>query len=278
MSFSMPLVRLMKEAYGDGFTLITGDGGDKVLRDIRPVRRMGNIDALVDYVLAANQLVPLDVVSAVTSIDKAEIIRGLRERFESYAERDMRLKYVHFIICERCMKWHFQGEDRNRFFLWPVTPFYSIEFFAQAMSCPFHFKSNYRIFGEMLISFSPEAAAIKNSKWDLPITSRRMPFYWAARKAYLYLPLPVRHFIRAHYFYRRRISAYAPNSNIMSCLFDQLDGCGAIADYLSIDAVKGNLQRIDKMAFDHLFTLTSTIEDFSGSRSSLEAYADRDMI
>jgi asparagine synthase (glutamine-hydrolysing) len=278
MSFSMSLVRAMKEAYGDRITLVTADGGDMVLRDIRPARRIGSIDGLVGYILSENQLMPVNVISDLTGVNGADIVGNLRERLESYDERDMRLKYVHFIICERCMNWNFQGEDRNRYAFWPVTPFYSMDVFTESMNCPFDFKKDYRIVREMLISFSPQAAAIINANWNLPITSPKMHFYWATRRAFMHLPASVRRFIKAHYFYRRRIGAYPPDSPLMRCFFEQLGTCGAIADYLSVDAVRRHCRTIDKMAFDHLFTLTSTIEDFTGARSTLDGYADLELI
>lgn len=278
MSFSMPLFRKIREAYGRRITLFTGDGGDKILRDIRPVTRIGTIDGLIKYVLATNQLMPLDLVAETTQVPKRDIIDGLRRHFLSYDEQEMRLKYVHFIICDRCMKWHFQGEDRNRFVFWPVTPMYSIQFFANAMSSPFEFKSRYNLFREMLVLFSRETADIVNTKWNLPITSDKLRYYWMMREVFLRLPVPARKFIRAHHWYRRRISVYPMASDIMKCFIGQSEHCGAISEYLSIDAIRRNLHRVDKMTFDHLFTLTSTIEDFTESRSTIEDYLDRELI
>jgi hypothetical protein len=60
-------------------------------------------------------------------------LKGLLLR---YPENSPVQKAVHFVIYERGRKWLFEGEDRNRFFLWHTTPFYSMPFFQQAMRVP----------------------------------------------------------------------------------------------------------------------------------------------
>jgi asparagine synthase (glutamine-hydrolysing) len=269
---------MMKEVFGDRITLITGDGGDKVLRDIRPAGRIENIDALVNYVLNHNQLMPLDVVSALTGLDARDNVGSLRRHLQSYDEEDMISKYVHFLVGERCMKWNFQGEDRNRFAFWPVAPIFATPLFVRAMNVPFGLKSRYKLFREMLLLFSPEAAHIKNALWDLPVTSRKLWFYFSAREAYLRLPPRMRRLVRSHRGHGGGVSAYPIESGVVTCFSGQLKNCSAISEYLSVDAVRSNLPRISKMGFDHLFTLTSMIEDFTSSKSTIESYSERELI
>ncbi len=278
MSFSLPLFRRIREAFGERVTLFTGDGGDKVLRDIRPAVRIGDMDGFVKYVVAANQLMPIDLVAETAHVRRDDIVEGLRRHFESYDERDLRLKYVHFLICERCMKWLFHGEDRNRCAFWQAAPMYSIRFFERVMDCPFEFKKGYRLYREMLVLFSREAADIVNTEWNLPVTSSRLRWYWMMREIYLRLPVPLRKFVRSRYRYHRSAGGYPENSDVMRCFFGQSASCAAISEYLSIDAIRRNLGRIDRLGFDHLFTLTSMIEDFTGPRSSIEDYFNRELI
>lgn len=278
MSFTMPFFRMIEESCGGRITLFTGEGGDKVLRDIRPVGRLKSIDALTEYVLTHNQLMDPGVVSALTGWNASEIVESLKHHLRSYEEQNMKAKYVHFIVYERCLKWLFYGEDRNRFIFWPVAPFYAVDFWSEAMSCPFAFKNRYRLFREMLVRISPEAARIDNYAWNLPITSKKMRLYFSARDMYLQLPPPVRRFVRAHHGTRRALSGYPTESDIVKCLLEQLENCSAISEYLSIDAIRSNLPGLDKMGFDHLFTLTSTIEDFTGGKSTIEKYREHELI
>jgi len=278
MSFSIPLMRSMKETFGERINLFTGDGGDKVIRDIRPSARIAGMDGLIRHVIAANQLMPLDLAASVSRVPREAILEGLRRRFESYEERDMRMKYVHFLIRERCMKWLFHGEDRNRSAFWQVAPIYSIRFFKRAMECPFELKSRYRLYREILLLFSREAADIINTEWNLPVTSARLRLYWAAREVYLRLPAPLRRFVRARYRYHRNVDCHPEDGKLMRCFLEQAAGCQAISDYLSLDAIRANPGRAGRMGFDHLFTLTSTIEDFTGPRSTIEDYLGCELI
>lgn len=278
MSFTMPFFRMIEESYGDRITLFTGEGGDKVLRDIRPVGRLKNIDALTEYVLTHNQLMDPDTVSALTGQNASEIVESLKHHLGSYDEQNMKAKYVHFIVYERCLKWLFYGEDRNRFIFWPVAPFYAIDFWSEAMSCPFAFKNRYRLFREMLLRISPEAARINNYAWNLPITSKKMLLYFSAREMYLQLPPPVRRFIKTHHGNRVVLTGYPMESDLVKCFLEQLENCSAISEYLSIDAIRSSLPSLDKMGFDHLFTLTSTIEDFTCAKSTIEKYREHELI
>lgn len=278
MSFSLPLFRMIRGSFGERITLFTGDGGDKVIRDIRPAVPIADMDALVKHVVAANQLMPLDLAASVARVRSGEILGGIRRRLESYDERDMRMKYVHFLIRERCMKWLFHGEDRNRSAFWHVAPIYSIRFFKRAMECPFELKSRYRLYREMLVLFSREAADIINTEWNLPVTSARLRFYWAAREIYLRLPAPLRRFVRARYRYHRNVDCHPEDGAVMRCFLEQTGKCPAITDFLSLDAIRRDPGRAGRMGFDHLFTLTSTIEDFTGPGSSIEGYLGREFI
>ncbi|MCU0640339.1 MAG: asparagine synthase-related protein, partial [Candidatus Krumholzibacteria bacterium] len=220
MSFSLPLFRMIRGAFGERITLFTGDGGDKVIRDIRPAARIADIDALVNHVVAANQLMPLDLAASIARVRSGEILGTLRRRLESFDERDMRMRYVHFLIRERCMKWLFHGEDRNRSAFWQAAPFYSIRFFRRAMECPFDLKSRYGLYREILLLFSREAADIINTEWNLPVTSARLRFYWAAREIYLRLPAPMRRFVRARYRYHRNVDFHAGDGAVMRCFLE----------------------------------------------------------
>lgn len=278
VSFSIPLINRIKETYGDRITLFTGDGGDRVLRDTMPVGRVNDIDALAKYIISYNQMMPPDIVSALTNTDKDELTAGLKERLMRYDEKDMKMKYLHYVFYERIPKWHFQGEDRNRCFVRPVTPFYSIKVFNYSMNCLDSLKVDFKLYREILVELSPAVAAINNSEWNLPITSKKLGLYLLGRNIYFALPKKLRRIVQLRHWYSKKIGAYAQDSNVMKCLLEQLDTCRPISDYLSVDEVRKNAGSIDKMGFDHLFTLTSMMEYFLGSGSTIEKYYESDLL
>jgi asparagine synthase (glutamine-hydrolysing) len=276
MSFSIPICLELRNIYGRRAVLFTGEGGDKLLPDVRPPVHLADVDSLAHYIIGAFGVLPLDVVSDMMMVDRSEIIGGLTERLESYDERDMKMKCMHFLVFERNFKWLFEGEDRNRCHFWVASPFYSPDAFSKTLHCPVEYKERYRLYRDVLRNLSPEATSIDYAKWMVPIDSRGITFYCYLRKVYLSLPSGVRKRLRR--LYGGSAVDYRSDSNIMRCMRGQLERCSAISDYLSTEQVRKNLHRCSKMGIDNLFTITSVIEDFSGQGSTIEEYLDSELI
>lgn len=276
MSFSVPLFEAMREYYGDRITLFTGDGGDRLLPDLRPLARLRNVDALAEYIIEYYTFVPLDIVSAVTGMSKQEILTNFKEHLMTFEEKAMKLKFVNFMILERNFKWLFEGEDRNRYYSWPVAPFYSIGFFTHAMSCPDKIKERHKFYREVLVQLSPEVAAIDNAKWHFPITSWKLDYYYFAQSVFYSLPPGIRETIKKRY--KKRVVPYKADSNIVNCFKEQLENCKVISEYVSTGGIQKYMHKINKYDLDHIFTITSTIEEFLGDTSTIEKYSDVDLI
>lgn len=92
------------------------------------------------------------------------------------------------------------------------------------------------------------------------------------------MPPKIRRIIQLRHWYRKKLNIYDDESNIMKCFSAQLHNCDAISEHLSVEAVERNLQRIYKMGFDHLFTLTSLIEKVQGGANSLDDYLESDIM
>ena len=276
MSFSVPLFEKMREYYGDRITLFTGDGGDRLLPDLRPMARLRTIDDVVEYIIEHYTFVPLGIVSGITGMRKEEMISDFREHLMGFEEKAVKQKFVNFMILERNFKWLFEGEDRNRYYSWPVAPFYAIDFFRHALSCPDGIKENHRLYREVLVQLSPDVAAIDNAKWHFPITSGKLGRYFRMRNMFYSLPQGVRKIVKAQY--KKKIDPYEPDSNIANCFKEQLETCKAISEYLSIEEIRKYLYKINKYDLDHIFTVTSAIEEFSGGTSTLERYSNVDLI
>ncbi len=275
MSFSIPICRELRSHYGPGAVLFTGDGGDKLLPDIEPPVTLSDVDSVVDYITDFYGILPVDTVSDLTMIDRREIVGELAGHLRSYTERDMKMKYVHFLIFERNYKWLFEGEDRNRCLLWVTSPFYSLDFFTSAFRCPNEYKRRYRLYRDVLRSLSPEVTAIDYAKWMVPIDSRSIDLYCFLRKIFLSLPGVLRKPIGRVY---KRNYGYNPDSAVLACLRGQIERCDAISDYLSKESVLKILHGCSRTAVDNLFTITSVIEMFCDGRSSIADYHDSALI
>lgn len=287
-SFILPFFSRIKETYGNNIIYFTGDGGDKVLPDLRPLFKLKDLDALIEYIMSLNAILSLDDVATLTKIDKQEIISELRNHLATYPEKDLHSKYIHFLIYERGIKWLFEGEDRNRFYFWSVTPFYSIKFFNCAMNFPDDIKKNHRLYREFLLELSPQAAIIDNAKWKLPITSDRFKllsfFKIDMTNIYVRFPSKVQRFFRSKFEkdfnlraksiakskFEKDVKLYENNLSIMNCMLEQIENCTYIKKHISINDIRRIIK--NKGNIDNIFTITSVIEEFESEESTIKKY------
>jgi hypothetical protein len=59
---------------------------------------------------------------------------------------------------------------------------------------------------------------------------------------------------------------------------EQFEGCEAVPEYLSQESVASILPSLGARAFDHLFTVSSLIEDITCGESTIERYEGIDLI
>ena len=154
ISYYIQFLNKIKETNISNVIFLTGDGGDKLLPNIKPTVKLKSVNGLVIYIIFKNKIFPLDIVSRLTQIPKSEIITELTNHFLSYPEQELSQKYVHFLVFERAFKWLFEGEDRNRCYFWSVTPFYSMHFFNYAMNCSDKQKSKYNLYHQFFKELS----------------------------------------------------------------------------------------------------------------------------
>lgn len=272
MSFILSFFDCIKDAYGPRITYFTGDVGS-VLRDLRPSRKINDIDELLKNILLNNQIYSLDDVSAMTRIPKNEVIDELKKNILSYPERKWDQKYVHFLIYEQCLKWCFEGEDRNRFYFWSVAPLLSIPFFNFVMNCPDHLKSKNTLYREFLLELCPQVCRINNADWNLPIISKRLPIKLYLKSVF---PIQYRKIIKQYLF--KNPYPYENMSNIMNCIKEQFKNSQSISDYLSCAAVDNIMKSSTKSQIYNLFTITSIIEDIQCNHSTIEKYFEIEFV
>ncbi len=279
MAFSLQFFRAVRAMYGSGAILFSGDGGDKALPDIRPPVRLDGPRDLVRYLVGSNGIMPLRTAAALTRSKPEEIEASLLSHVDAYPEREAGMKYSRFIVCERGMKWLFEGEDRNRHFYWTAAPFYSIPFFDLAMRVPFEMKSRHSLYRDFMMKLSPRLCAVENANWKMPLSAGGSGLYFLARSVYRKLPGPLRNIIkRRHKKSADTIRVYDPRSNMIACLRRQIERSGAISSCLDTAEIEKSLPGINRLAFDHLFTLTSLIEEDELGESSLSAYSDSTLV
>ncbi|WP_254535839.1 asparagine synthase-related protein [Halomarina litorea] len=170
MGFIVEFFEELYERYGE-VNYVTGDGGDKVFHDLRPPRRYDSLSDLVEYAVEANSVFSPERAAAIAGISEEHLLESVRRRFRSYPESSLENRYTHFMLRERGMKLIKHGEDRNRYFFWSVTPFYSFPFFQAAMEYTPDCKQYMRLYRSFVGALAPDLLAVDYADYGVPITS-----------------------------------------------------------------------------------------------------------
>lgn len=200
MGFILPYLRWIVGNWGRGAVYVTGDGGDRVMLDLRLGVRTGSLNQLVEQVVRQHADCPVGLAAGLAGCEAQAVLDDLRALLASYPEQDLAQKLVHFGIFEYGRRWGFEGEDRARFFLWQTSPFYGLDFFRACMGLPDRIKRDYRFYRRVLYALSPELAAIPDASTGLPTRSWLYPYKRGIllRGAHLprWLKAPIRRIIK----------------------------------------------------------------------------------
>jgi asparagine synthase (glutamine-hydrolysing) len=173
MAFILPFLEETRRRWGDRAVLLTGDGGDKVFPDLRPVRRPGSMDGLVNAVVEDAAMMPAGAVEVLFGLPTGSLVDELRSRLDAYPEPSFEHKFVRWQIAERARKWLFEGEDRARCFVWQATPFYALPVFEAALAVPDDLKTDLRFYSEVQRQVDPLLLTQPHADTGLLIDSAR---------------------------------------------------------------------------------------------------------
>ncbi|MEA2577373.1 MAG: hypothetical protein QOD78_961, partial [Chloroflexota bacterium] len=182
MAFILPFLEETRRRWGDRAVLLTGDGGDKVFPDLRPVRRPRTMDGLVSAVLEDAAMLPAPAVEMLFGLAPGSLVEELRSRLSGYPEPSLEHKFVRWQIASRAQKWLFEGEDRARCFVWQATPFYALPVFEAAMAVPDDLKTDLRFYAEVQRRIDPLLLTEPHADTGLLIDSARFRRRAATRR------------------------------------------------------------------------------------------------
>ncbi|HUV31822.1 MAG TPA: asparagine synthase-related protein [Acidobacteriota bacterium] len=263
----------IEKRFGRNVTFFSGDGGDKVLPDLRPPRRLTSPRAVARYVTSQFRVMPPAMVADLTGISQERILEQVEAQVASYPEESPDQKYIHFMFYEHGVNWLFEGEDRNRSAVWNATPFYDQSFFRQVMSCSWEQKKNHRLYAAFLARLSPPAAAIADATRGGVVTSS------AYRRRLSLITLVSRYPSLAQRLrdIRRPGRSYPAASPIIQCIARRNRRCEAMSDYLNpraLDRVAAHPGKLTQQALHNLLDITTLIEFITGSPDTLADFAD----
>lgn len=258
---------------------VTGNGGHKALPDLRPNLRIKRIDELVDSIIMRDKIMPVALAANLVGMSEHDLKAQIKEVFDTYPEKTLEGKNMHFKVCERSFKMLLEGQDMARRFLWSTSPYWSVKFFDYAINCPDRQKK-YDLFYAMFLSrLLPSAshiayarnnvATLTSAQYDKNLTMR-------LAKTLSGLPNPIR-------FIRKRIGGkktaggeqYEHSHELIDCLRRQIDRCDVLKEYLSVPALREALDNCGKYrttALTGILTLTSIIEKVATGASSINSF------
>lgn len=246
----------------------SGDGGDALLPCLRPEGSLRSAAAAVDAIIARYAQAELTIIAELTQVSPSDLRAELEAMIAAYPEEQMADRYVHYMICEREIKWSFEGEDRNRGFFWTAAPFLALSFFGKAMAVPSEMKRRHILYREFLVRLSREAADVPDAARGVAITApafkrQLIIASWLAR-----WPRAART-IRAWRSPGRR---YASSAALVRCLRAQLLGSESGRTPFDSRVVRMLLERPEHQSsefLENLLAVSAAVEKLSGSSDTL---------
>jgi asparagine synthase (glutamine-hydrolysing) len=259
MSYILPFFKSVQARFGHDINYFTGDGGI-LFKDHFPDTRISDLGGLTGYIIKKHARFPVAAAAALTRMERERITAALEARLATYPEKDWQNKYMHFLYLDRCFKLQFEGEDRNRFYFWSVTPFYATAFFTYAVNCPDDMKKSLKLYQEFFRCLSPDAIAIDYANLQIPITSGGGLFLYD--RVYPRLPSALKGVIRKAMKRRNIRSPVAPDR--LAGLVAQINRCRRVDDYLSVSELR-RLENLNQYNYEILHTIISVIEQSESS-------------
>lgn len=179
MAPMLPFLECLRDRWGCGATYVTGDGGDKLFPDLTFAVPGASVRSLAEALIRKHTHHPVEPIERFLQLPPGCLYGELEQLLGQYPESDPRQKGVHFALYERGRKWLFEGEDRNRSFLWTATPFYSTPLLDYCLRVPDRLKKNRRLYRLFQMRLSPAAASVPEcfarfsvaSRWYTPMVS-----------------------------------------------------------------------------------------------------------
>lgn len=174
MAFLLPFLRVFRHTKK---VMFTGDGGDKTLDDLRPGVKIFSQKQLISSLMVKHSLISLSLVGFLSETKQDDVLDYINETIKRYHAKSFEKKYIHFMIRERAMHWLFEGEDRNRYYCWTTTPYYSPDFFDLAMRIPMKAKAGGKVFKYLFPQLPGDLQDVVNPNWSAALTQTNQ-LYW----------------------------------------------------------------------------------------------------
>lgn len=282
--------KMLSESGGKAIPFIA-IGGDRLLHDIRSVGSR-EIDSFRDFLRRTPAFMPFATVSKITGVSEKEFYEVIQKELNSYPEKTTTQKYVHFWYYGQTFKWLFEAHDRVRHYAWPVSPFFSTEFFRYVINCPDSQKTFLRFYYYFLNNLNPKMSSMPCARnlflTPIPLERcRSLIWYWYCYACQTYRrvrkwPNPVRFVIKKIKKLTSKPSSgikekFEHSATLIKCMTEQISNCRQKVDFLNwteIEDIVNKSEDYRSQVLIHVFTIISMAEQLTTGQSTLEKYQD----
>lgn len=149
-----------------GKSLITGDGGDYILSDITPYRKINSFKNLISELATYRSIASIETAIEAAHISKTAFLSRLETEFDNYPKSNYTEKYTHFLLTQRLTNLTIEGLDRNRFYCWSTSPYLNPKVIRCALGINQKDKKKGKLFLELFNKTPYKLGEIANPNWN----------------------------------------------------------------------------------------------------------------
>jgi hypothetical protein len=187
MGYVLPYYRMHAEKK---YTTITGDGGGKFFVDLLALKSIRSMKGLFNYIMRYNAYCSIETAAKMVGISTIELEENIMGHMDSYPFTSFDDKYVYYLIREAGINWAFEGEDRNRQYVWSTSPFYTPELIETCLSIPQKSKTYGNLYYHLYQEYPGKLQEVMNPNWKEQVSNRNeVKRIHKRQKLKAYLPL-----------------------------------------------------------------------------------------
>ncbi len=99
--FAFPFFNTILESYSRASVYFSGDGGDKVLPALAPLRKFHSTDQVVSFLIERESICDIEIIAQICGMDRTTIESNIGCTLSTYPETSLSEKVAHFRIYER---------------------------------------------------------------------------------------------------------------------------------------------------------------------------------
>ncbi len=188
------------EKLPDATTIFTGDSGTAI-RFRYPRHACHDLEDVMNELFSLDgrffktPLFTISEVSEMTSLSTNSIRSSIAKELISYPEKEWDGRFSHFYYENYAYKWHYEGIDRMRHFIWPMNPLESTPLLTHIFTVP-----NDRMWGlkhylDMIREIHKEAANVPYANWTMHPDSMKFKLGKMKEKVFRNTPQYIRNLV-----------------------------------------------------------------------------------